>query len=84
MALEKIVLVKLKRAEFAGPVTLDKRSALNANDGAIYSLFETAKKQMNRSANKRFGFFDESAEHKQFIGLLQSERHQKRQIPGWN
>ena len=76
MALEKIVLVKLKRAEFAGPVTLDKRAALNANDGAIYSLFETAKHQMNRSASKRFGFFDDAAEHKQFIGLLKSEQQE--------
>lgn len=76
MALEKIVLVKLKRAEFAGPVTLDKRAALNANDGVIYSLFETAKHQMNRSANKRFGFFDDMAEHKQFIGLLKSEQEE--------
>lgn len=72
MALEQIVLVKLKRSEFAGPITLDKRSSLNENDGAIYSLFETAKQQLNRSAQKRFGFFDEAAEHKQFIGLLNS------------
>lgn len=72
MALENIVLVKLKRTDFAGPVKLEKRTALNANDGAIYSLFETAKQQLNRSASKRFGFFDDAAEHKQFIGLLKS------------
>ncbi len=70
MALESIVTVKLKRTEFAGPVKIEKRIHLNDNDGAIYSLFDTAKKQLNRSANKRFGFFDSAAEHKQFPALL--------------
>lgn len=76
MALEKIALVKLQRSDFAGPVKLQKRSDLNANDGAIFSLFETAKHQLNRSASKRFGFFDDSAEHKQFQGLLKSQQEE--------
>ncbi len=70
MALEQAVLIKLTRTEFSGTIELQKRQQLNATDGVIFSLFEQAKQQFNRSAAKRFGFFDSSAEHKQLIGLI--------------
>lgn len=70
MSLENTVLVKIKRSEFSGSIECHKRSSLNATDGVIYSLFEQAKQQMNRSAAKRFGFFDNASEHTHIIGLI--------------
>ncbi len=70
MSLENAVLLKIQRSEFSGPVQCQSRSSLNAADGVIYSLFEQAKQQMNRSAAKRFGFFDNESEHKQIMGLI--------------
>ncbi|CAA0078964.1 Nucleoid-associated protein YejK [BD1-7 clade bacterium] len=81
MALEKIILLKLQRSEFAGPVNKQQRSELNAADGPIYSLFETAKHQLNKSASKRFGFFDDNAEHKQLIGLLTNWQSETLDLP---
>ncbi len=70
MSLENAVLFKIRRNDFGGTIELQKRSTLNANDGIIYSLFEQGKQQLNRSAAKRFGFFDKTAEHQQLSGLL--------------
>ena len=70
MSLENVVLFKMRRTDFAGTVELQKRTTNNASDGVIYSLFEQAKQQLNRSAAKRFGFFDKDAEHQQLSGLI--------------
>lgn len=70
MSLENAVLLKIQRSEFSGPIQCHKPSKLSATDGVIYSLFEQAKQQMNRSAAKRFGFFDNESENKQIMGLI--------------
>ena len=70
MALEHIVLQRLSRSEYNGPIEVKSRSEENAVDGVAYSIFEQAKQQFNRSASKRFGFFDAEAENKQLIGLI--------------
>lgn len=72
MSLEKIIFMKLQRKEFAASVELSKRDSVNSNEGPGYSLFETAKNQLSRSASKNFGFFDNQGEHKQLQGLLKS------------
>jgi nucleoid-associated protein len=79
MPLENAVLFKMRRSEFAGSIELQKRTTPNANDGVIYSLFEQAKQQLNRSAAKRFGFFDKDAEHQQLSALL--SQWQKKTMP---
>jgi nucleoid-associated protein len=72
MPLQDAVLIKLSRRDFAGSVTIyPAKSALPA-DGPVYSLFEQAKQGLNKSAQKRFGFFDPEAENKQLVGLLHS------------
>ena len=70
MSLKNALLIKLQRSDFSGPVECRKRSSLNAADGPIFSLFEQAKQQMNRSSAKRFGFFDSASEHQQITGLI--------------
>ena len=60
MALENIVLLSMARHDFAAQVELKKRSEENSVESTALSLFEQAKQAFNRSAAKRFGFFDGS------------------------
>lgn len=70
MSLENAVLVKIRRTVFAGTIDIQQRNTQNASDGVIYSLFEQARQQLNRSAAKRFGFFDKDGEHQEFSGMI--------------
>lgn len=77
MPLQDAVLVKLSRKEYAGPVEIHQAKQSLAPEGPVYSLFEQAKQGLNKSAQKRFGFFDVEAENKQFLGLLHNWQDKK-------
>jgi len=70
MPLKDAVLVKLSRSDFAGPVNIKTCPETLPVEGPIFSLFEQAKQGLNKSAQKRFGFFDTEAENKQLVGLM--------------
>jgi nucleoid-associated protein len=72
MALQHITLLKIQRSDFAGPIELTNASAELDIEGVAYSIFEQAKQQLNKSASKRFGFFDPEADNKQFRGLVKN------------
>ncbi len=77
MPLQDAVLVKITRKDFSGPVEIHNAKASLPAEGPVYSLFEQAKQGLNKSAQKRFGFFDVEAEHKQLIGLMHEWQDQK-------
>ena len=77
MALKNAVLLKLWRSDFAGPVEIKQSQTENTVDGSIYSIFEQAKQQLNRSASKRFGFFNQEGEHKQLQALVKNWQEQQ-------
>ena len=77
MPLQDAVLVKITRKDFAGAVEIHNAKASLPVEGPIYSLFEQTKQGLNKSAQKRFGFFDVEAENKQLIGLLHSWQDEK-------
>lgn len=63
MALIHAVLGKLQRKTPDSDIEILLPTDAPAVDGPIFSLFEQAKTQFNRNANKRFGFFESAAEH---------------------
>jgi nucleoid-associated protein len=69
MPLENAVMLKISRTQTTNTVQLQTATQLLAVDGAIFSLFEQAKSQFNRSASKRYGFFDADAENQQLVAL---------------
>lgn len=77
MPLKDAVLIKMSRKDYSGPVEIHQAKASLPPEGPVYSLFEQTKQGLNKSAQKRFGFFDVEAENKQFIGLLHSWQDQK-------
>ncbi len=70
MPLQDAALVRINRGDFAGAVEIKPSPQALDIEGPVYSLFEQAKQGLNKSAQKRFGFFDPEAEHKQLIGLI--------------
>lgn len=76
MALEYAVLHSLTRSDYAGPIKVKKSESICEVDGPILSVFEQAKKQLNCSASKRFGYFDPEGENKTLASFLQKQQNE--------
>ena len=77
MPLKEIAITKLSRTDYSAAVSIKLcQDALDV-EGPAYSLFEQAKQNLNKSAQKRFGFFDPEAENKQLLGLINNWQDEK-------
>ncbi|NRA42078.1 MAG: nucleoid-associated protein [Pseudomonadales bacterium] len=77
MALLDIAIFRFRRSDYAGEISVKAPPASMDTDGGSLSLFEQAKSLFNASAQKRFGYFDPDAEHKQLSGLISNWRAQQ-------